>query len=211
VAYRARRDSTPGPLGRCPSGAPIPLCPVAWPRGGGGFAGLLNLGRQGPGPPLFVGALGDDVESRQCRVGVGRDRPCSPESNARFSAKSEICASAASSRFVRLSFFSGVKCASLMSRQDVARISGHASTCTRLCSFRVPGVLLCKHCTKVEPAGECEALGDRSCTRKGFYRMKVAMPVFNHSVLPRSTSCRCLRVRACCCVRQLACRCSFGY
>ena len=172
---------------------------------------MLNLGRQGPGPPLFVGALGDDVESRQCRVGVECIRPRSPESNARLSAKSEICASAASSRFVRLSFFSGVKCAffdvsSRCCSHEWSRVYVYQAM-----SFRVPGVLLCKHCTKAEPAGECEALGDRSRTRKGFYRIKVARPVFNHSVLPRSTSCRCLRVWACCCVRQLACRCSFGY
>jgi hypothetical protein len=32
VAYRTRRDSTPGPLGRCPGGAPSPLCPVAQPQ-----------------------------------------------------------------------------------------------------------------------------------------------------------------------------------
>ena len=47
----------------------------------------------------------------------------------------------------------------------------------------MPGVLLGVQCTMVA----VRSSGQSSCTRNGSYRIKVAMPVFKHSVLPRST------------------------
>jgi hypothetical protein len=81
AACRARRSPTPAPSRSAPR-----LSPGATGR----VCRFVGPCRQVPGPPLFVGAPGGDVESRQCRVGVERDRPRSPESNARCSAKSEI-------------------------------------------------------------------------------------------------------------------------
>jgi hypothetical protein len=77
------------------------------PPGGGGFSGLLARGRRGPGPPLRVG-------TPSLRRRLVAPTPCwrwalltaFSRFQRAFSAKSEICAAAASSRFVRLSHIS---------------------------------------------------------------------------------------------------------